>query len=110
MLLGMIEVARGLMVQHLMTKVARQGCRLAVIEGKSNSDVTAAVTNALTPVGISSDTITVQINDVTANASTAIAGDEVTVIVSVPVNSVSWVPFPTFLSGNIAGRYTLRRE
>jgi Flp pilus assembly protein TadG len=109
-LLGMIELSRGLMVQHLITKAARQGCRLAVIEGKSNADVKAAVTNALASVGISSETITVQINDVTADASTANAGDEVTVIVSVPANSVSWVPFPNFLSGNLSGRYTLRRE
>ncbi len=41
--LGFIELGRGFMVQHLMTNAARQGCRVAVIEGKSSSDVSAAV-------------------------------------------------------------------
>jgi Flp pilus assembly protein TadG len=108
--MGLIEVSRGLMVSHILTKAARQGCRLGVIEGKSNSDITASVNATLGSVGISSDTITVQINDNAADASTAQAGDEVTVLVTVPVSAVTWVPVSNFLKGNLSGQYTLRRE
>src|SRR5205807_2703661 len=45
--LGIIELCRGLMVSHLLTSAARQGCRIGVIEGKSNSDITTAVNGAL---------------------------------------------------------------
>jgi Flp pilus assembly protein TadG len=108
--LGLIEVCRGLMVSHLLTKAARQGCRKAVIEGKSNTDITAAVNAALNPAGISGDSITVEVNDKVANAWTAVANDEITVIVSVPVSDVTWVPVTRFLRGTLSGQYTLRRE
>ena len=109
-ILGTIEIGRGFMVQHLLTNAARQGCRAGVLEGKTNSDVTTAVNASLAQLGISSEVITVAVNDVTANASSSVAGDEITVIVSVPVTSVSWVPTAKFLSGTISGQYTLRRE
>jgi Flp pilus assembly protein TadG len=109
-ILGMIEIARGLMVTHLLTNAARQGCRVGVIEGTSTSQITTVVTNTLKNQGISSDTVTVQVNDGSADASTAQAGDEITVVVSVPVGKVSWLPFSNYLSGNLSGKYTLRRE
>jgi len=109
-ILALIELGRGLMVVHLLTKAARQGCRVGVVEGKSNSDITATVNGALKPLGISSDTITVDINDNVADAANAQPGDEITVVVSVPVSSVSWVPLTKYLQGNLQGKYTLRRE
>jgi hypothetical protein len=30
--------------------------------------------------------------------------------VSVPVSTVSWVPYARYLSGTISGQYSLRRE
>jgi Flp pilus assembly protein TadG len=110
LIFGLIELGRGLMVQHLMTNAARQGCRVAVIEGKSSSDVNAAVLNVLSSEGISGDTVNVQVNAAAANASTANYGDEITVIVSIPTSAVSWVPKAQFLIGTISGKYTLRRE
>jgi hypothetical protein len=106
----MIELGRGIMVIHLLTNAARQGCRVGIIEGKATSDITTAVTNALAPVGISGDVVTVDVNDNSADASTAKAGDEITVIVSVPVSKVTWLPGGTYLSGTLSGKYTLRRE
>jgi Flp pilus assembly protein TadG len=109
-ILGLIEVGRGIMVQHLLTNAARQGCRVGTLEGKANADVTAAVINALNGQNINAETLTVQVNDGTTDVATANPGDEITVIVSVPVGSVSWVPGTNFLTGSITGRYTLRRE
>jgi Flp pilus assembly protein TadG len=108
--LSMIELGRGLMVTHILTKAARQGCRVGIIEGKSTSDITTAVNSALTGVGISGDAVSVQVNDGVADASSANAGDEITVVVTVPVSKVTWVPVTNYLSGNLMGQYTLRRE
>jgi hypothetical protein len=98
------------MIVHMLTNAARQGCRVATLDGKTNSDITTAVGNTMTPLGISTDTITVQVNDAAANASTAKPGDEITVIVSVPISTVSWVPVAKYLSGTFSGQYTLTRE
>jgi Flp pilus assembly protein TadG len=108
--LGFIELGRGFMVQHLMTNAARQGCRVAVIEGKTNTDVTNAVVSVLGGEGISGDTVSVQVKDAAANASTAQSGDEISVTVSIPTSTVSWVPAANFLVGTISGKYTMRRE
>jgi Flp pilus assembly protein TadG len=108
--LGVIEVGRGLMVQHLLTNAARDGARVGIIEGKANTDITSAVTTALSGMGISGDTVSVQVNGASADASTAQANDEITVTVSVSVSDVSWLPVPRFLNGTISGQYSLRRE
>ena len=45
--LGLVELGRGLMVQHLLTNAARQGCRLGVIEGKTYTDIQNAAKSVL---------------------------------------------------------------
>jgi|SRR5438132_4030692 len=110
LILGMIELGRGLMVRHMLTNAARRGCRLGILEGKSNADVTAAVRNALTPIGISSDTISILVNGGSSDVKDANADDEVTVIVSVPVTTVTWVPGGQYLGSTLSGQYTLRKE
>lgn len=107
---GIIEVGRGLMITHLLGNSAREGCRLGIIEGKTTSDIRSAVTTVLSSQGISGQTTSVAVNDVVADASTANAGDEITVSVRVPVGNISWVPGTHYLSGNLSGSYSLRRE
>jgi Flp pilus assembly protein TadG len=109
-LLGFIEVGRGFMIQHLMSNAARQGCRVAVIEGKTTTDVKNAVNAVLNGEGISGDSVTVQVNDSAGNPSTAQPTDEISVTVTIPVSAISWVPNAQYLFGSISGKYTLRRE
>ena len=109
-ILGIIEIGRGMMVMHLLNNAAQAGCRVGIIEGKSSAAIKTVVINALTPAGVNGETATVEVNDGSADASTAAAGDEITVIVRVPVSSISWVPVPKFLSGTLQGQYTMRRE
>jgi Flp pilus assembly protein TadG len=109
-ILGIIEVGRGLMVTHLLTNAARQGCRLGVIEGTSTAQISTVVLNTLKSQGINGNTVTIQVNDGVADASTAQAGDEITVLITVPASQVTWLPGARFLTGNLSGRYTLRRE
>jgi len=108
--LGMVELGRGIMVRHMLMNAARQGCRVGILEGKGNSDITAAANSVLAPLGIASDTILVQVNDGSGDALNANANDEVTVTVSVPISSVTWVPGGTYLNGSISSQYTLRKE
>ena len=108
--LGLIELGRGIMVKHLLANAARQGCRVGIIEGKSNADINAAVTNVLAPLGITSDTVTVDVNDVPGDAINGTAFNELTVIVSVPVSAVTWVPGGKYLAGSLSAQYTLRKE
>jgi Flp pilus assembly protein TadG len=93
---GMIEVTRAIQVKHYLTDAARSACRLAILPGSSNDQVTAAVNQVLTGFDIdpSDAATTFQVNGVAADVSTANQGDRIAVKVSVPVAKVSWVaPF-----------------
>jgi Flp pilus assembly protein TadG len=109
-LLGIIEIGRGLMVAHVLQVASARGCRTAALESNSDTEVKAAVNTTCDGAGISGQNVTVQVNNATANCNTANAGDEVTVIVSIPFGSISWVPGAKYLSGNISAQYTLTRE
>lgn len=108
--LGIIDIGRCLMVIHLLNNAAQLGCRAGIIEGQTTAGIKSVVVDAMTATGVSGDTATVQVNDGSADASTAVAGDEITVIVKVPVSSVTWVPAPRFPTVSLQGQYTMRRE
>ena len=57
----------------------------------------ATVTNFLRGAGVSGATVTLNPTEPT----TAKYGDPVTVTVQVPYSSVSWLPLPMFLTGNV---------
>jgi Flp pilus assembly protein TadG len=109
-ILGIIEISRGLMVIHLLNNAAQAGCRAGIIEGQSTANIKTVVVNALSSTGISAESTTVEVNDGTKDASSAQVGDEITVIVSVPTSAVSWIPHASFLKTSLQGQYTMRRE
>jgi len=108
--LGIVEVGRGLMVQHLMLNAARQGCRTGILPSNGNTEITTAVADSLASAGITSQTLSVTVNDVSADAKSANTNDDITVRVTVSADSVSWVPGSQFLFGNISAQYTLRKQ
>ena len=113
LMLATFEFGRTFMVMELLTEGARVGCRKAIIEGTSSQQIRDAVTSYLAGLGINGDTVGVIVSDGVANtveASTQPAYTEMTVKVTVPVSSVSWVPNPLFTSGNPSGQFTMRRE
>ena len=55
-------------------------------------------------------TTTATVAGVVADASTAQAGNEIVVSVSLPVSTFTWLPFSGYLSGSLTGVYSLRRE
>lgn len=113
MILAIFEFGRAFMVMELLTEGARVGCRQAIIEGTSSQQIKNAVTTYLSGVGISGESAGVSINDAPINAVEAAnqpAYTEMTVQVTVPVKSVSWVPNPLFTKGILSGQFTMRRE
>lgn len=108
---GVVELGRALMVTHLLTNAARAGARAGVIEGTSTATIKSVVSSALTAVGISGDTVSVQVNDGSTDASASQAGDEITVKATISASSVSWLPWQRFTgSTTLTGQYTLQRE
>jgi Flp pilus assembly protein TadG len=117
--LGIIELGRGLMVTMLLFNGARIGARVGTLEGKSTTDIKGAVNDYLSSMGISGDAVTVDVNDNVTDAMNAQQGDEITVIASISASKVTWVPgvqLVGFLSNGtdrdftLQGEFTLRRE
>jgi Flp pilus assembly protein TadG len=107
------EFGRALMTMELITEAARAGCRGyvdqngtywpgAIIAGTTSQQVRNAVINYLTSLGINGESVDVIVNQPDPN--------EVTVQVSVPVNSITWVPNPAFINGSLTGNFTLSQE
>lgn len=104
---GLIEVGRALMVQQLLSNAARDGARSAILGSATAESVEADVTGYLTLSGINGATVTVTPSPLIS----AQGGDPVTVAVSVPFASVSWLPVPAYLGGVVlTSSVTMRRE
>jgi Flp pilus assembly protein TadG len=104
---GLIEYGRMVMVQQLLTNGAREGARVGVLDGSTETKVKTAVNNYLLPAGIKNTTTTVSPNP----PSSATATSPVTVTVSVGFKDVSWLPSPLYLNGKtLSFSAVMRRE
>jgi Flp pilus assembly protein TadG len=92
LLFGLIEYGRAVMVQQILTNAAREGGRVAILTTATSTSVKSAVTTYLTNAGISGATPTVS-----PDPATATSGQTITVQVTVPFTSVSWLPTPQWL-------------
>jgi Flp pilus assembly protein TadG len=99
--IGMIEVARGLMVKETLSNAARKGCRTGILPTGTTSAITSDINQVLTDNNIDSSyaTVTVLVNGKVADASTAKQHDQISVKVSIPVSRVAWIT-PFFLPGS----------
>lgn len=111
-ILGLIEVGRGIMVAQLMSNAAREAARTAVVDGSTNSSVSDVAKNFL------SSAANVSAGDVTVTITTASGGqvsaaqprELITVNVTLPFSKVSWLP-PKYLAGkNLAATAAMRHE
>lgn len=110
-ILGTIEFGRMMMVLELLNNAARNGARLGVVSGNDTAAVQQAVTDTLTSTSVSGATSTVQVNGTSADVNTAATGDTITVTVSVPASSVSWLPSALFLGGKtLTSTASMRHE
>lgn len=114
-MLGIIELGRAIMVGQLVTNAAREGARLAIVDGSTNSQVTDAVKNFLTgAAGVSAGDVTVTITVSSASAgnqvSAAAPRDLITVNVSVPFAKVSYLPPKYMGDKSLTGTSAMRHE
>lgn len=95
LVLGQIESMRLGMVAQLLQTAAREGCRVAVVNGRSQADVQARVNAVLDGSGISVGAVA----PTPSNWVAAPGGTAITVRLSVPYRNVSWLPVPYYLDG-----------
>ena len=93
---GMIELGRAIVVVQILTNASREGARVAGYSTTtSTSTVTSAVNTFLTSEGVSGATTAISPGSLSSVAN----GTQVSVTVSIPYSSVSWLPKPFFLGG-----------
>jgi len=90
--MGAFEVGRAVMGRQVLTDAARKACRTGILPGKANADITSDVNDILTDNGIptADATVTILVNGAAVDASTANAGDQISVKVSVPAHDITW--------------------
>lgn len=117
--LGIVEFGRAMMVGQLVTNAAREGARLAVIDGSTNSSVETSIKDFLTQAaGTSASDVTVTITITPAagnpnpgnNLASSRTKDVIAVKVEVPFNKVSYVT-GNYLDGKkLIAQSTMRHE
>jgi len=106
LILGCIELGRGLMVQQILTNASRVGAREAITPNSAESSVVQAAQDFASGASVSNVTVTV-----TPSPATARAGDLMMVTASVDFVDVTWIPAPWFMGGtNLSATSVMRRE
>jgi Flp pilus assembly protein TadG len=115
LMFGIVELGRAFMVGQLVSNASREGARLSILDGQTNTSVSNAVRNFLQqsagtrPADVN---VTITVNSATAGNQVASsqAGDLITVTVAVPFSKVSFFP-PMFLgSSSLRATCTMQRE
>jgi hypothetical protein len=110
LILGQIESSRLGMVAQLLTTAAREGCRVAVIPGATQSAVQNRINAVLSGSGVSVGTVTPTCPS-PYSWDSAPGGTAITVSLSVPYSQVSWLGTPFFLkSANVSASATMSSE
>lgn len=118
LVMGQIEMSRLGMVSQLLTTAAREGCRVAVVQGSTQTDVQNRVQAVLSGSGISVGTVTPTcpssyLGVPILSWDTAPGGTPITVSLSVPFSQVSWLGtpyFPFLRNANVSVSATLSSE
>lgn len=103
---GMVEFGRMVMVQQVLTNASREGARRAVLDGATSSEVTTTVNDYLQNSTVQGATVTISPNP----PNNAGFGEPVTVTISVPFSSVSWLPTPMYLGQKTLSASTVMRR
>ncbi|MDB5347294.1 MAG: TadE family protein [Schlesneria sp.] len=107
---GLFEIAYGYMVHHLIQDAARQGCRVAVCYGESNTDVNSKINSLLQAEQISGSTTKIMVNSSVADVASAKSGDQITVQITIPASKVSFFPATGYLRGQLTALCTMRHQ
>ena len=117
--LGIVEFGRAMMVGQMVTNAAREGARLAVIDGNTNADVKAHINSFLTnSINASESDVTIAIDIEPANSLSSTPTDVVDakprdliqIRVTVPFSAVNYVPGNYLADKNLIGQSSMRHE
>jgi Flp pilus assembly protein TadG len=91
LLVGMVEISRGLMVREALSNAARQACRSGILAAGTNAGMTAEVRATLDANALPGDkaTVTIYVNGNAGDVTKAARGDRVGVRVTVPASEVN---------------------
>jgi Flp pilus assembly protein TadG len=95
LLLGFMEMSQMGMTSQMVTNAAMQACRVAVVDGYSQSDVLNSVQQIMAAEGIASGSYTVTTNP--GDLTTTHQGTAITVTINIPFRNIEWIP-PIFLN------------
>ncbi|WP_425398509.1 TadE/TadG family type IV pilus assembly protein [Aeoliella sp.] len=106
LVIGFVELGRGLMVQQVLTNASRVGAREAISLHSSTTSAKSAAEDYADGCSVSG--VAVSVSPDPASAS---AGDVITVSVTVPYADISWVPSPWFMGGStLEATSSMRKE
>ena len=90
------------MVKTALNDAARKGCETGTMPLASNTSIINDVNDILADNGISTSgaTITIQVNNLSIDALTAIQNDKISVKVSIPTSQTSWTTTYLFLTNS----------
>ncbi len=120
-ILGIIEFGRAMMISNLVTNAAREGARMAVLDGSTNTDVTSAIETFLQSAigsGLSTSDIDVTITVTAApgntnpqnNVANSSSKDLITVKVQIPFDKVALLPGDYLAGRQLVGQCAMRHE
>lgn len=116
---GIVEFGQAFMVLQLVNNAAREGARIAIVNGSSNAEVTQAVLDTLeesTKVDTSDVTIAITVTPEPGNpdpgnqVGSANKRDLCTISVSVPFSEVSLVTGNFLMTVPLRGQSSMRHE
>ena len=114
MVVGMIKIARAIQVRQVLGDAARAACRHGILAGYTNDTITQNARDVLddyldsnpsdTVKPSTNATITIQVNGVSGNVSSAKKGDVITVQVAIPASTIAWLTPPSSLPAPVSCR------
>lgn len=116
---GIIEFGRGFMIGQLVTNAAREGCRRAIVDGSSNSDVTSFIQTFMQQsagVAPGNTSVTITVTPAAGNPNpgnqvgSATSKDLITVKVSVPFDNVALITGKYLKGKTLSGQASMRHE
>lgn len=118
--MGIIEFGRGMWVGNMVTNAAREGARIAVLDGSTNAEVRQSIKDFLgTAIGTTAANevqITIAITPAPGNPTpvtvceSCASRDLIAVTVTLPFNTIAMIPGNHLKGANLTGRSAMRHE
>jgi Flp pilus assembly protein TadG len=118
-ILGIVDIGRGVMVSSIVYNAANEGARIAILNGSTNADVTFAVQTSMnSALGICASDVAIEIStspapgnpDPANNVANCHSGDLINVVVQVSQSRVAFLSTKYFVGNLLVGRCSMQHE